>query len=197
MNKEQLTIFLGRPAHAVARDLIGCTLLLGSGDSAAGGIIVETEAYTSDDPASHTFRGKSVRNAAMYGPPGTIYIYFTYGMHYCMNIVTGNSDGQAVLLRALQPTQGIAYMAKRRGGMSTENLCNGPAKLVQALGVTKDLNGKHLLGCGFHLTRTAQNVKVAIGPRIGIIKNAHALLNFQLSHSLFISPYAKRKKFHS
>jgi DNA-3-methyladenine glycosylase len=130
--------FYDRPALKVARDLIGCTLLF----HGVGGRIVETEAYASTDPCSHSFRGRTARNAVMFGPPGHLYVYFTYGMHFCCNLVCeAEGRGAAVLLRALEPARGVDLMAERRGGAPAKLLCSGPARLTQALAIGRDQNG--------------------------------------------------------
>jgi DNA-3-methyladenine glycosylase len=121
-----------------AKSLLGYKLVHQTSDGLTSGIIVETEAYHQDDPASHTYRGQTARNAVMFGPPGYAYIYFTYGMHYCFNVVTGpKGSGQAVLIRALEPTDGIELMRRRRGMNAELQLTNGPAKLVQAMAISK------------------------------------------------------------
>ena len=130
--------FFARSALDVARDLIGCTFLF-DGD---GGRIVETEAYRQDDPCCHGFRGKTARNAVLFGPPGHLYVYFTYGMHFCANVVC-EEDGVAagVLLRALEPDSGVEAMRARRGASEPRLLASGPARLAQALGIGREHNG--------------------------------------------------------
>lgn len=132
-----------RPATEVAPDLLGWELVFANAAGEAGGIITETEAYMgADDPASHAFRGPSQRNQVMFGPPGYAYVYFTYGLHYCLNVVTGAAgEASAVLIRALEPTRGIELMQQRRGVKNLTNLTTGPAKLTQALGLDRALNG--------------------------------------------------------
>ena len=130
--------FFARSALAVARDLIGCSFIVGG----CRGRIVETEAYEQDDPSSHAFRGKTARNAVMFGPPGHLYVYFVYGMHYCANVSCDDEGvGAAVLLRALEPEDGLELMAKRRGTSNHRLLCSGPARLTQALELTGVANG--------------------------------------------------------
>ena len=138
--------FYDRPALEVARDLVGCTLL----HDGVGGRIVETEAYREDDPCSHSFRGRTARNAVMFGPPGRLYVYFTYGMYFCANLVCqGEGEGAAVLLRALEPEHGLERMIERRGPVVRRGdgradprlLCSGPARLTQALGIGRAENG--------------------------------------------------------
>ena len=131
--------FFARPALAVARDLIGCAFVF----DGLGGRIVETEAYAPDDPSSHAFRGKTARNAVMFGPPGHLYVYFVYGMHFCANLSCEEEGiGAAVLLRALEPLWGLEQMAARRGTQEPRLLCSGPARLTQALGITHAANGR-------------------------------------------------------
>ena len=130
--------FFARSALYVARDLIGCTFLFGG----AGGRIVETEAYRQDDPCCHGYRGKTARNAVLFGPPGHLYVYFTYGMHFCANTVC-EDDGVAagVLLRALEPERDVEAMSARRGVTEPRLIASGPARLAQALGIARGQNG--------------------------------------------------------
>jgi DNA-3-methyladenine glycosylase len=130
--------FFARPVLEVAPDLLGCVFLFGG----VGGRLVEVEAYRSDDPASHSFRGPTQRNEVMFGPPGHLYVYFTMGMHFCCNIVCQPAgQGAAVLLRALEPGLGVEAMSARRRTADPRALCSGPAKLTQALGITREHDG--------------------------------------------------------
>ena len=130
--------FYDRPVLEVARDLVGCTFLF----HGVGGRIVETEAYAHDDPCCHGFRGRTARNAVMFGPPGHLYVYFTYGMHFCVNLVCESKGvAAAVLLRALEPQAGVEQMMSRRGMADPKLLCSGPARLTQALAIGRAHNG--------------------------------------------------------
>ncbi|HZD17686.1 MAG TPA: DNA-3-methyladenine glycosylase, partial [Actinomycetota bacterium] len=135
--------FFARPSTVVAPDLLGRVLvrrLPGGGRLAAR--LVEVEAYQEDDPASHSFRGRTQRNAVMFGPPGHLYVYFTYGMHFCSNVVTGHTgQGSAVLLRAAEPLEGVEIMAANRGVDAVRLLCSGPARLAEAFGIDRWANG--------------------------------------------------------
>ena len=156
-------------AHEVARRLIGVTLLV----DGVGGRIVETEAYDRDDPASHAFPGPTARNAVMFGPPGRAYVYRSYGIHWCLNFVCREQGhGAGVLIRALEPTEGIARMRERRGVEELRQLCSGPGKLGQALGIDAGFNGKRLDAPPFRLLAAvdAHPIALATGPRIGISK---------------------------
>lgn len=158
--------FFRRDVLEVARDLIGCRLLV----DGVGGIVVETEAYSPSDPASHAFRGPTARNAAMFGPPGIAYVYRSHGLHWCLNIVCGFGPGAAALIRALEPTDGVATMAARRGTTNNRLLCAGPGRLCQALGVTLAHNALPLTRPPFDLVGRAGPLTVATGRRIGISK---------------------------
>ena len=157
--------FFARSVHAVAPELVGATLLV----DGVGGPIVEVEAYDGEDPASHGFRGPTPRNASMFGPPGHAYVYRSYGIHWCLNLVC-EEEGRAaaVLLRALEPTEGIERMRERRGLEDPRLLCAGPGRLCQALGVTREHDGLALDQPPFELHARAEPVSVATGPRIGI-----------------------------
>jgi DNA-3-methyladenine glycosylase len=134
--------FFERDAPVVAPELLGAVLVVGE----VAGRVTEVEAYTADDPASHSFRGPTRRNATMFGPPGFLYVYFTYGMHWCANVVTGRAgDGQAVLLRAVTPLVGIDVIRHRRAGRADRDLTNGPAKLCQAFGLSGADDGRDLV----------------------------------------------------
>lgn len=161
---------LRQPAPLAAPALIGWTLVHKTAQGAIGGIIVETEAYTREDPASHAFSGQTLRNSPMFQPAGTIYVYFTYGMHYCLNIVTGNSNGEAVLIRALEPIIGTDLMQINRKMDTIKNLCSGPAKLVQALAIEPEQNASHLNNSQLLLLASEHARKIGQGPRIGIKK---------------------------
>ncbi|MET0145581.1 MAG: DNA-3-methyladenine glycosylase [Ilumatobacteraceae bacterium] len=155
--------FFARDATVVAPELLGKVLVAG----VCAGRIVEVEAYRSDDPASHTFRGPTARNAVMFGPAGHLYVYFTYGMHHCANVVTGElGDGQAVLLRALHPLDGIAVMRRRRGGKPDARLTDGPGKLCQALGIDRTVDGIDLCAGGGDVTIVDDGTPPPVEPRI-------------------------------
>ncbi len=178
------------PVAEAAQALIGAVLLVGG----AGGLIVETEAYDRHDPASHSHRGPTPRNAAMFGPPGHAYVYRSYGMHWCLNLVCGNEPGAAVLIRALQPLSGLPAMRARRGGMAERLLCAGPGRLCQALGVTAALDGQPLHQPPFRLLDRAEACAVVAGPRIGITQARDAPWRFGLRGSRYLSrPFPETK----
>lgn len=164
----------------IARALIGKRLLVGG----VGGIIVETEAYGRNDPASHSFRGPTPRNAAMFGPPGTAYVYRSYGIHWCFNMVC--RPGTAVLIRALEPTDGLAAMAARRGLENPLRLCAGPGCLTQALGIDLGHDGRDLLAPPFIL-EDGPALALTTGPRIGISRAIDVPWRFGAAGSLFLS----------
>lgn len=174
--------FFARSATEVAPDLLGCLLMVGE----TGGIIVETEAYEPDDPASHSFSGLSRRNQAMFGPAGHTYVYRSYGLHWCLNIVC--NPGHAVLLRALQPTMGLAVMKLRRGTQLEKALCSGPGKLASALGIEKHHDGLPLDGTTFHLIPHSGDPTPRVqGPRIGISRAADVPWRWGLAGSPWLS----------
>ena len=173
--------FFSRPAPDVAYDLIGVTLLL----DGIGGPLVEVEAYDQTDPASHSFRGPTARNAAMFGPPGHAYVYKIYGIHWCLNFVC--QPGSAVLIRALEPIHGLIRMQERRGGMPERQLCSGPGKLCQALAVDIGHNGLPLDVPPFQLLPAETSHDIAAGPRIGITKGVDTPWRFVRRGSPFLS----------
>ncbi|WP_375391416.1 DNA-3-methyladenine glycosylase [uncultured Sphingomonas sp.] len=175
--------FYTRPVLELARALIGCTLLI----DGVGGVIVETEAYHAGDPASHSFVGPSLRNRAMWGPPGHAYVYRIYGLHWCLNVVGGAAPGAAVLLRAIEPVHGLAPMRARRGGVADRLLCAGPGRLAQALAITGALDGRPLDEPPFCLLPRRTEPAIATGQRIGITKAADEPWRFGLAGSAFLS----------
>lgn len=180
--------FFDRSVLEVARELIGATLLF----EGAGGAIVEVEAYDETDPASHSFRGPTPRNAVMFGTPGHAYVYKIYGIHYCLNFVC--RPGSAVLIRALQPKAGLESMRERRGGLPDRQLCSGPGKLAQALGLDLAQNGLALDERPFALLPAEGSPEVAIGPRIGITKGMDTPWRFVRAGSPFLSKPLPRAK---
>jgi DNA-3-methyladenine glycosylase len=155
------------PAPEAARALLGWTFLA----NGVGGPIVETEAYAEGDPASHSHRGPTRRNASMFGAPGRLYVYRSYGVHWCANVVCGEAGvGAAVLLRALEPAHGVNTMRTRRGVDDPRLLCSGPGRLTQALAIGADDDGAPLVGSRFALHPPTEKAAVEITPRIGITK---------------------------
>ena len=181
--------FFARSVHTVAPDLIGATLLF----KGVGGVIVEVEAYHQTDPAAHSFGGRTERNAVMFGPPGYAYVYRSYGIHWCLNFVCEPEGvASAVLIRALAPTHGLAVM-RRRGGVTDERLlCSGPGRLSQALGITDAQYGLPLDNPPFEIFARADDVEVAVGPRIGLTKAIEHPWRYGLSGSRFVSKPFKR-----
>lgn len=159
-------------AVALARRLIGATLLV----RGAGGTIIETEAYTQDDPASHSFRGPTRRNSSMFGPPGHAYIYRSYGIHLCLNVV--GRPGEAVLIRAITPTHGLELMRQRR---ESPSLCNGPGRLTEALGIRLEDDGAAFDGTDFSITLSSEPRELRVGQRIGISRAQHLPWRFGLA----------------
>jgi DNA-3-methyladenine glycosylase len=176
--------FFARSVHEVAPDLVGAKLLVDD----VGGLIVEVEAYDHEDPAAHGYRGRTERNASMFGPPGHAYVYRSYGMHWCLNLVCeGEGVASAVLLRALEPTDGLDEMRARRGLDEPRLLCAGPGRLCQALGVTREHDGLPLDRPPFALEARAEDVDVVAGLRIGITQAADKPWRYGLAGSKFLS----------
>jgi DNA-3-methyladenine glycosylase len=188
-----LKSILAQNALEVAPALLGCKLIHYTPQGITAGLIVETEAYTQDDEASHSFRGLSSRTKVMFGPAGHAYVYFTYGMHYCFNVVAGREgEGQAVLIRALQPQIGLELMYARRFNGETSKpereLCNGPAKLVEAMGISKADYGTNLLAKGdLQLTTGITPTAIVQTTRIGIRHAIDAHRRFYIAGSTFVS----------
>jgi DNA-3-methyladenine glycosylase len=162
--------FFNRSVHEVAPELIGCELLV----DGVGGVIVEVESYHADDPACHAYNGQTPRNEALFGPPGRAYVYSSYGIHSLLNFVCEpEGSAAAVLIRALEPTTEIELMRERRGRGAETDLCSGPGKLSEALGIRLDLDGAGLFAPPFELLPPAgewEDVEVVTGPRIGITR---------------------------
>jgi DNA-3-methyladenine glycosylase len=176
--------FFARSVHEVAPELIGATLLA----DGVGGEIVEVEAYDEKDPASHGFRGRTVRNAAMFGPPGHAYVYRSYGIHWCLNFVCNESGrAEAVLIRALQPLHGLDAMRVRRSLEAERSLCSGPGRLCQALGLTGEQNGLPLDAPPFELLARERVPDIATGPRVGITRAAERPWRYALAGSRYVS----------
>jgi DNA-3-methyladenine glycosylase len=184
--------FYRRPSLEVAPDLLGRTLarVLPDGTRLAGRI-VEVEAYREDDPASHSFRGRTARTEVMFGPPGHLYVYFTYGVHFCMNVVAGEvGEGSAVLLRAAEPLEGLDRMAAHRGLTDPRLLCSGPGRLCQAFAVGRPQNGVDLVrGAEVRIEAGTPVVagQVLAGPRVGIRVATDRPWRFVAAESRFVS----------
>jgi DNA-3-methyladenine glycosylase len=187
--------FFDRSVHLVAPDLIGVTLLV----DGVGGRIVEVEAYHQTDPAAHSYRGPTPRNAVMFGPAGYVYVYRSYGIHWCINFVCeAQGSAAAVLIRALEPTQGLATMRRRRGLSDERLLCSGPGRLCEALRITAAHNGLALDAPPFELLARQEPVEIVAGIRIGITKAADKPWRYGERGSRFLSkPFpekARRRK---
>lgn len=175
-------------AEVAAKALLGYRLIHDSPKGRTAGIIVETEAYTADDEASHTFRGQTKRNSVMFGPAGHAYIYFTYGMHHCFNIVTGSEgDGQGVLIRALEPVEGLELMHERRGVDKVLDLTNGPAKLVEAMGITPQDSGADVLSGSLRVEPDNKPKTIVSAKRVGISRAKHLKRRFYIKGNSFVS----------
>lgn len=176
--------FFARDVHDVARELIGATLLV----DGVGGTIVEVEAYHREDPAAHGFRGRTARNATMFGPAGHVYVYRSYGIHWCMNFVCAEEgEADAVLLRALEPQRGVDVMRVRRGVHDDRLLCAGPGRVCQALGVSGENDGMRVDRKPFALYARVEELEVVTGPRIGITKAAERPWRYAAAGSRFLS----------
>jgi DNA-3-methyladenine glycosylase len=173
--------FFARDVVAVAADLLGARLLV----DGVGGLIVETEAYRQDDEASHSFRGQTAWNAAMFGAPGRAYVYRSYGLHWCFNIVC--ERGSAVLIRALEPTHGLETMMTRRAVGEVRKLCAGPGNLCKALAITGEMNGLSVLTDPFSLEASSDMPASTSGVRIGITKAAERPWRFAVRGSRYLS----------
>jgi DNA-3-methyladenine glycosylase len=184
--------FFARPSLDVARDLLGRNLVRTLPDGTRlVARLVEVEAYRQDDPASHSYRGRTARTDVMFGPPGHLYVYFTYGMHFCMNVVTGrDGEGSAVLLRAAEPLEGVEEMARRRGVANPRLLLAGPARMCEAFGVSREHNGLDLAdGDAMHVVRGApvRGGRVLAGPRVGITAAVDQPWRFVVEDSPYLS----------
>jgi DNA-3-methyladenine glycosylase len=184
--------FFARSVHEVAPDLIGATLLF----KGVGGIIVEVEAYHHTDPAAHSYNGPTERNAVMFGPPGFAYVYRSYGIHWCVNFVCEpDGSASAVLIRAVEPTEGIAAMRRRRGVHEERLLCSGPGRVCEALGITRAHNALPLDRAPFELRARMEKPRIVSGPRVGITKAVDHPWRYGLAGSRFLSkpfPNARR-----
>jgi DNA-3-methyladenine glycosylase len=184
--------FFTRPVLEVARDLIGCVVT--HGDTA--GVIVETEAYHDSEPASHAFVGLTPRTRTLFGAPGRAYVYFSYGVHSLLNAVCEPEGvGAAVLIRALEPVDGIDHMRERRGVQTARALCSGPGKLTQALGIGLELNGSDLLRGPVVFSdrpRAWRDVAVEVDVRVGITKAADLPWRFLAAGNRYVSRPARR-----
>lgn len=183
--------FFARPALTVAPALVG--MLLVRADQGLVARIVEVEAYTQDDPASHGYRGRTARNSPLFGPPGHAYVYFTYGMHWCLNVATGE-DGIAngCLLRAAEPLEGLPLMQARRGNASRRDLLRGPARLAQAFELDGTWSGRDVCDGGpLHLADDGRRPPVVAGPRVGVAAAADHPWRFVIPESRWASPYKR------
>ena len=177
--------FFARSVHEVAPELIGATLIV----DGAGGRIVELEAYHHTDAAAHSYRGMTERNAVMFGPPGFAYVYRSYGIHWCLNFVCEpDGSASAVLIRAVEPLEGLAKMFRRRKGIADARLlCSGPGRLAQAMGITRAHNGLALDRLPFELYAPEEKPEVVAGVRIGITKAAELPWRYGEKGSKFLS----------
>jgi DNA-3-methyladenine glycosylase len=176
--------FFDREVNEVARELIGVQLLV----DGVGGEIVEVEAYSPDEPGSHSFRGQTLRNASMFGPPGHAYVYRSYGIHWCLNFVCGpGTFASGILIRALEPTTELDVMRARRRVDDEQLLCSGPGRLTEALGVTGAFDGLPLDAPPFALTAPPEAREIVAGPRIGLTKAVELPWRYGRAGSRFVS----------
>jgi DNA-3-methyladenine glycosylase len=176
--------FFARSVHEVAPDLIGCTLLV----DGVGGPVVEVEAYDHEDPASHGFRGETASNSSMFGPPGHAYVYRSYGIHWCLNLVCEEKGvAAAVLIRGLEPAHGVEEMRARRDLDEPRLLCSGPGRICQALAVTGEQDGLPLDRPPFELSAREGDPEIVTGPRVGITQAADLPWRYGLAGSPFLS----------
>jgi DNA-3-methyladenine glycosylase len=185
--------FYARPSTVVARDLLGRLLVRSVDGVTLMARIVECEAYQEDDPASHSHRGRTPRTEVMFGPPGHLYVYFSYGVHWCCNVVTGrDGEGSAVLLRAVEPLTGMARMRQLRGGVKGARLlCAGPGRLTQAFAIGRQHNGVDLVRDGDVSLSAGEAVtpdRIEAGPRVGISVGRERPWRFRERGSAFVSP---------
>lgn len=198
MNKLPLEFYANHDTLTLSQQLLGCELVHNSPEGTTAGIIVETEAYLTGDPACHAYRRKTARNAAMFGPAGTLYVYLIYGFYYCVNIVTGPEGvGEAVLIRALEPTEGLELMGERRNldpttKLGLRGLTSGPGKLVIAMGISRDHNFFPLTKAGsgspvFIRPRVQEDFEMVTTTRIGITQGADLPYRFYVKGNRFVS----------
>jgi DNA-3-methyladenine glycosylase len=192
MSKPLARSFYARPALAVARALLGRDLVRTlSGGEVLRARVVECEAYREDDPASHSFKGRTPTRLTMFGPPGHLYVYVSYGMHFCMNVVTGrDGEGNAVLLRAARPLEGIDRMEELRGLSNERLLCAGPGRLCQALAISREQDGTDLVeGAELRIERgrPARDEEVVAGPRVGLTVAMEQPWRFTIRGSRYLS----------
>ena len=177
--------FFNQPTIDLAKALLGKHLVYGN----LCGMIVETEAYLyKDDPGCHASRGKTSRNAPMFGSAGHTYVYLIYWMYHCLNIVSGKEgEGEAVLIRALEPLRGISIMQKRRKTQKIENLCSGPGKLTQAFNITKKQNNLNLIDGKIHIYNSRIKPEICTSTRIGLSAGKELELRFYIKDNRFVS----------
>jgi DNA-3-methyladenine glycosylase len=187
----EIARWCARSSLVVAHDLIGCELTV----DGVGGVVVECEAYRRDDPASHAYPGLTKRNASMFGPAGRVYVYRSYGIHWMLNIVCGEHEGagEAVLIRALEPTAGLERMRERRGRESPLELCSGPGRLGQALAIGPELDGDPIGVGRIELRPGLPSGRVVQTPRIGITRAVEKPWRFLLEGSLYVSSYRRSR----